>query len=397
MANIGLVACVSLKQSKACEASELYDSPWFKKAREFARNRCNRWYILSAKYGLVEPNRVIRPYEETLNAKSAAERRAWAQGVWAKLRPLLKPGDHLTVLAGERYREHLMPEFARHGFQAQAPMQGLGIGQQLQWLSRQMSPSTRQLDLDRLYRGLRLLETGLGGKRLLSTCDGQGQWPSRGVYLFFEPGEMRSNGTESRVVRVGTHGVSGGSKATLWNRLRTHRGSGNASGNHRGSIFRSHTGAALAARDPDLAADSWGRGKVASAELRRNEAPLERAVSKYIGTMEVLWLAVEDEAGPASDRAYLERNIIGLLAGESGPIDVPTSKWLGQFNPNERIQTSGLWNLKFLDYVYSRDFLGLFDQYVAITLGKAAPANGSIAPTGWHVTSATDRKNKLTD
>ena len=63
------------------------------------------------------------------------------------------------------------------------------------------------------------------GKRRLSEADGSMIWPNKGVYFFFEPGEDRScSGQGSRVVRVGTHGLTASSDSSLWQRLRQHRG-----------------------------------------------------------------------------------------------------------------------------------------------------------------------------
>ena len=72
-------------------------------------------------------------------------------------------------------------------------------------------------------------------------------WPRRGVYFFFEPGESRSlSGTGSRIVRLGTHALANGSRSTLWQRLSQHRGNAKGDGgNHRGSIFRLLVGVAL--------------------------------------------------------------------------------------------------------------------------------------------------------
>ena len=78
--------------------------------------------------------------------------------------------------------------------------------------------------LNHFYSLLSELEKRLGKKRLLSQCDGGLKWPRRGLYFFFEKGEARNNGIDERVVRVGTHAVSKGSRTTLWTRLRTHRG-----------------------------------------------------------------------------------------------------------------------------------------------------------------------------
>jgi hypothetical protein len=385
MALVGLISCVSGKSAHATEARDLYYSPLFTKARKYVEQRCDTWYILSAKYGLVDPRQVIAPYEETLNTKSRVERKQWAQKVWADLQTHLYAGDHVVVITGERYREHLVPRLVEHGCVVEVPMEGLGIGRQLQWLSNQLSESTRQRDLDRLYRAFGSLESAFGRKRLMSECTGQQDWPQNGLYFFFEPGECRKSGAEPRVVRVGTHGVSRGSKATLWNRLRTHRGTGEGSGNHRSSIFRLHVGAALAAKDASLAVPMWAVGEAADATIRKKEEHLERAVSAHIGGMSVLWLAVDDEASPASDRAYLERNLIGLLVGKAGPVDLPSNDWLGRFSPDKRIRDSGLWNLDFLEYSYSTEFLDVLVEYVLITTGKKPQPPKPIAPRDWYM------------
>lgn len=384
MAAIGLISCVSRKHTRASEAQDLYRSPLFTKARQYIERRCGTWFILSAKHGLVRPRQVIEPYEETLNTKTRAEREEWAQRIWADLLPHIHAGDNVVVLAGERYRKHLVPWMTQHGCVVEVPMEGMGIGRQLQWLSRQLLSARREGDLDRLYRALERLEAGVGGRRLIATCTARQGWPRSGVYLFFEPGEHRSGEARPRVVRVGTHGVSRGSTASLWNRLRTHRGTNRGLGNHRASVFRLHVGAALAAKDPALAVSTWGVGQSAEAKQRKGEEALERAVSAHIAVMTVLWLAVEDEASPASDRAYLERNIIGLLVGNAGPIDGPSSDWLGAFSPDERIRNSGLWNLDFLRYPYRPEFLDVLTEYVLATTDKKPMPPKPIAPQHWY-------------
>ena len=85
------------------------------------------------------------------------------------------------------------------------------------------------------------LAQGLPGPRRLRDCHGSDGWPQRGVYFFFEPGEVRADGSD-RVVRVGTHALTATSQATLWGRLRQHRGRlaglHPGGGNHRASVFR---------------------------------------------------------------------------------------------------------------------------------------------------------------
>ncbi len=63
---IGLVACCKTKLAEPARAEELYCSPLFCKARAYCLARYRRWFILSAKYGLVDPGHVISPYNCTL-------------------------------------------------------------------------------------------------------------------------------------------------------------------------------------------------------------------------------------------------------------------------------------------------------------------------------------------
>ncbi len=126
-------------------------------------------------------------------------------------------------------------------------------------------------DLDRFYRLLGVLEFDAGLGAVLGDCTGRQDWPSRGIYFFREPGEYRSTDpSTARVTRIGTHAVSSGANSKLWQRLRAHRGHRDGGGNHRGSIFRLHVGAALLKRDggSDDTLRTWGRGSSAPRDVR---------------------------------------------------------------------------------------------------------------------------------
>ncbi len=208
--------------------------------------------------------------------------------------------------------------------------------------------------IDALYTQVQQLRDGFGDVRLWNcTARTPHVWPQRGLYLFFEDGELRRDGHTPRIVRVGTHGVAGGTSTSLWGRLRTHRGPrGGAGGSHRSSIFRHHVGTALlrAGRASPGLADLWAASKLSRADKER-ERPLEAAVSEHIGAMRVLWLDVNDEPGPSSERAYLERNVIGILSSDGERRDPPSSTWLGLDAAPDEIRSSGLWNI---DHVGAR-------------------------------------------
>ena len=214
----------------------------------------------------------------------------------------------------------------------------------------------RLSDLVRFYELLDGLVQRLGGLRRLADCDGRQDWPERGVYFFFEMGEMRSDsGSGPRVVRVGTHAITGGSRTSLWGRLSQHRGAAkNAGGNHRASIFRFLIGAALQGGIDTPVVSSWGHkrdfGQAARTlgepveELRAKERRLEAAVSMYIGAMPFLWIDVPDPPGPGSRRNTIERGTIALLSNWNKPaLDPPSSGWLGLSSDRDRIRGSGLW------------------------------------------------------
>jgi hypothetical protein len=223
----------------------------------------------------------------------------------------------------------------------------------------------RLASIKKFYSILDALENVCGGGRVLADCSGYLSWPTRGVYFFREPGEMRTDsGSGPRVVRVGTHALTGGSGTTLWKRLSQHRGASGGRGNHRGSIFRLIVGNALLAKC-GYQYSTWGVGSSAPAKTRAGEGRLEAEVSQVIGAMTLLWLAVEDPPGADSQRGYIERNSIALLSNYSKPsIDAPSSGWLGRHCDRERVQNSGLWNSNHVDEEYDPPFLDRMNQLV---------------------------------
>ena len=197
-------------------------------------------------------------------------------------------------------------------------------------------------------------------------------WPRKGVYFFRETNESRTDtGEGPRVVRVGTHALKANSKTTLWNRLSQHRGNANGDGgNHRGSIFRLITGAALMERD-GWDCSTWGQGNNAPKEVKEAEQPLEQKVSAVIGAMPFLCLTVDDEPGPGSLRGFIERNAIALLSNyRRETIDPPSSSWLGRYSDREKVRESGLWNSNHVEDDYDPAFLDTMERLIEY-MGRA--------------------------
>jgi hypothetical protein len=234
-------------------------------------------------------------------------------------------------------------------------------------------------DRERLLCLLDRLSDALDGGRRLGDCTGRQSWPDRGVYLCLAPGETRKGTDRPRVTRVGTHAVSTGSATSLWDRLRAHRGTGARSdahpygGNHRGSVYRLRVGEALvrrhglADRYPDWGRRSYDRDRRV---VRDEEYPLERRVSAVLRDQRVLWLAVDDEPGPDSDRARVERALIAVLAGPDGETPDPRAPWwLGRHSASAAIRSSGLWNVDGVGASYDPTALDRVARAVEVAAG----------------------------
>jgi hypothetical protein len=131
---IALVACAKRKRGAAAPAGDLYISHLFQGLRRYAEAHADRWYILSAEHGVLDPEKAAHPYERTLNGMPRQERAAWAARVNEQLTRLIPSGAEIILLAGKRYREGIEPFLREKGFGVWVPFAGMRIGEQLQRL-----------------------------------------------------------------------------------------------------------------------------------------------------------------------------------------------------------------------------------------------------------------------
>jgi hypothetical protein len=133
MENIALISCVSKKCLYKTEAKNMYTSPLFVKSLKYANDilKPNKIFILSAKYGLLNINEKIEPYNETLNDKKQKEKRKWANDV---MNQLMKEcdlnNDRFIFLERKNYYEKLILSLPNN----EILMENLQIGKKLQWL-----------------------------------------------------------------------------------------------------------------------------------------------------------------------------------------------------------------------------------------------------------------------
>ena len=374
MARIAFVACSKTKAKEVMPAAALYTSPLFKKSLLAALDLADKVYILSAEHGVLDLSEPVAPYDSSLKTMRREARLAWGERTGDQLVKVLRPRDTAVMLCGEEYLAPLRPKLGEIGVALEMPLDKLSLGVRLQKLSQMNGEASLRSGMARLNHYAKRLWKAQNGGRRIAESSGRMSWPARGVYLVLDADGRVSRSGMPRIARVGTHAVSIGSQSSLWNRLSTHRGTLAGGGSHRSSIFRLHVGRAWTrAVRSEQWPSSWAEGQSASRETRLGEAELETQVSRVIGAMRVLWLDIDDEPGAASERAYIERNLIGMVSRAGLLWGGNWHGWLGRNAADWRIATSGLWNL---NHVYSKpdeDFIERFAEAVAHTIGIPRP------------------------
>lgn len=131
---IALISCVKRKSNKPCKAKDMYISQLFKNSYLFAKENAEKVYILSAKYGLLQEDDIISPYEQTLKDMNIQARKIWSYKVLKKLEKLCDiENDNFLILAGEKYREFICQKIKHYD----APLAKFGLGKQIQFLKNQ--------------------------------------------------------------------------------------------------------------------------------------------------------------------------------------------------------------------------------------------------------------------
>jgi len=133
--NIAFISCVKEKRIGKYKAKDLYTSDFFRKSFGYCSSKYDKVYILSAKYGLLELKDEIENYEMTLNDFSKDEKIKWSNMVYEQMKNKIDDSDDLYFYVGNNYREFLLPMLRN---KCNVPLQGKGIGQQLQYFKNNM-------------------------------------------------------------------------------------------------------------------------------------------------------------------------------------------------------------------------------------------------------------------
>ena len=146
MKRIVLISCVSKKGNKKTKAKDLYKGPLFTNSLTFAEKlNPDNIFILSAKYGLVDINREIEPYDVTLSyvspskrmnkpdlmVLSKAETDNWGLKVLKQLRQVADlDRDEFIILAGQSYIKPIQNGLTN----ILEPLKGLKQGERVNFL-----------------------------------------------------------------------------------------------------------------------------------------------------------------------------------------------------------------------------------------------------------------------
>lgn len=364
---ITLVGCGWRNDDYPAVAEDLYGSLLFRASIEVASALPGEWGVLSALHGLLSPNDLVVPCDLLLQSMSASERSHWGEKVFRQIVKRFNPGpsDIIVVLAGKEYAKEIVMHFKARKILCLEPLDGLSLDYQLATLKAVQKCPEAWIGVESIYTFLRRLRLSFSLGDLPAVMN---TLPQRGVYFFFDPAELRTGRSELRLVRVGTHGIKAGSKATLSRRLRAHYGANSGGGAHRSSVFRKHVGRALILRD-DLDVATWG--KVRMLADRKAESDLEYRVSLYLRSLLVKVIPVLDEPSVNSDRAFVERNVIAAFSAVGTRVDLPSAEWLGNNSDKESIRASGLWNIEHVGRQYDPRVLGVLSRLIDINQQSA--------------------------
>lgn len=344
---IALVSCGSAKISFRTEARHLYKSHLFQNSISVANAIASDVFILSAQYGLVQQDEILEPYNLSLNSFDDDQSAQWGANVAERISHLSPQPAEAILFAGSSYAEPIINSLSNSKVVLKDPLKGLSLGIRGAKIKR-MKQIVRRAELaSQLYELLhRQIQAGIMAP--LSDVLERRDLPQKGVYIFCDKSEVsKLRPGVPRVVRIGTHAVSAGSRSTLRSRLRTHIGSGSGTGSHRSSIFRLHVGQSLIARNLLHAKyPHWGKGSTAPSEIRIPEHDLEREVSEYIGKLLVTTLPLVDDSGPNSGRAHIEKALVALFTENMDFLEESGPTWLGRLSSRPLLQSSGMWNVQ---------------------------------------------------
>ncbi|SHF17529.1 DUF6884 domain-containing protein [Clostridium fallax] len=330
MKRIALISCTKDKQNYPCRAKEMYmRSNLFSKAYAYGKKYADSVYILSDKYGLLEEDDIIAPYNETLKGKSKEEKKLWGKNIINDLKDRVNlEEDKFIILAGKTYYGQLIKYLKYY----QLPLEKLTIGKRLKKLDELLK---EEMEEDHCY----LLHKIFNSMKKYSFSNVDKIKVKNGIYVILDKYQYYCG--MNRIVKVGTHINQG----RLKNRLLDYASNKNKSS----SIFRKNIGRAMLNAYNDPYISIWNidfnidKNKKQYSNLRDKKK--EREIENYIDDYMKKYLQIVCfEVINKPLRLRLEEGIISTLNKEKSFKD--SINWYGKYRAIPKMNSNELWIAK---------------------------------------------------
>lgn len=144
--NLYIVGCSKSKAGKKCKAKDLYTGQLFVAAKNFLEAKGETWRIVSARYGLLDPESEVSPYDKTIDSMNFWEKVRWGdhcrdciQRVGPSKVIILASKEYASWLIGRpgnpagEPNKHMIKDWPFLSC-VEFPLLGLGIGMQKKYL-----------------------------------------------------------------------------------------------------------------------------------------------------------------------------------------------------------------------------------------------------------------------
>jgi hypothetical protein len=140
LSDIGLVTCTEEKLDKPARPEDLYSaSSLFILMRQYCETVHDRWYILSAKHGLLEPRGdEIAPYNVTLKTASRSEKITWSKSVFQSLQDRNAEGHTVYFYAEPDYYSELLPLLDEADIKYERPLRDVSVDEFEDWFNTKL-------------------------------------------------------------------------------------------------------------------------------------------------------------------------------------------------------------------------------------------------------------------
>jgi hypothetical protein len=135
---LALVSCCGEKLGRVAPARQLYRSQLFRKSVAWVTAQGLDWWVISSSYGLIHPDSQLAPYDSTVRGMTPEDRAAWNLRIAREIDVHFENDQvEIVLLAGASYAGWI--PLVQPWCRVEQPLQGLQIGQRLQWLTAALS------------------------------------------------------------------------------------------------------------------------------------------------------------------------------------------------------------------------------------------------------------------